>query len=136
MLLTYIYDLINQDYYNVTRDIFSDSYPSWDPTGSKVLFVSDRANYTNQEFNGKMYNHDFSQTDIYVVDILNHKIKRLTETDHNESHPIWSKTENSIFYTSDFNGVWNLYIQDLEVESSQGKSLTNVLTGLPATNNF
>ena len=126
----FIYDLTNQDYYNVTSDIFSDSYPSWDPSGSKVLFVSDRANYTNQEFNGKMYDHDFSQTDIYVVDILNHEIKRLTETDHNESHPIWSKTENSIFYTSDFNGVWNLYKKDLEVESSQGHALTNVLTGL------
>ena len=77
-----------------------------------------------------MYDHDFSQTDIYVVDILNHEIKRLTETDHNESHPIWSKTENSIFYTSDFNGVWNLYKQDLEVERFPRSCINKCSTGL------
>ena len=59
------------------------------------------------------------------------KIDRVTSTYHNESHPVWSKTSDNIFYTSDHNGVWNLYRHPISgSEDSEPIPVTNVLTGL------
>ena len=86
-----------------------------------------------------MYEHDYSQTDIYAVEIESGDISRITDTDYNESHPVWANTKNSLFYTADHNGVWNLFIHPLEnsfdpgagvKQESQPYAITNVLTGL------
>ena len=78
-----------------------------------------------------MYEHDYSQTDIYFVNVETKKIDRVTNTNHNESHPVWSKTSDNIFYTSDYNGVWNLFKHPMvEGEDSEPIPVTNVLTGL------
>ena len=86
-----------------------------------------------------MYDHNFKQTDIYSINVSSKKITRYTNTDYNESHPIWSNTKNAIFYTSDYNGVWNLFKQDFIGDSLINEKIkfdnisypiTNVLTGL------
>ena len=64
-----------------------------------------------------MYEHDYSQTDIYSVNVETKKIDRVTNTNHNESHPVWSKTSDNIFYTSDHNGV-GTYIGTLFQEAN------------------
>ena len=52
-----------------------------------------------------MCNHDYGQTDIYTVNAISGKINRITDTDYNESHPVWANTEQALLYTADFNGV-------------------------------
>ena len=135
----YIYNIDNKESVRITDDVFSDSYPSWNPSGTEIIFVSDRGEFISNDFKGKMYDHNFKQTDIYSINILNRKITRYTDTDYNESHPIWSNTEKSIFYTSDYNGVWNLFKMNFEEDGSineelnrnnQYYAITNVLTGL------
>ena len=136
----YIYDVNKRTTRKITDDIFTDSYPSWNPLGTQIVFVSDRGEHVNGEFNGKMVDHNYSQTDIYTVNVNTMQIERITATDHNESHPIWANTKNSLFYTADYNGVWNLFIHPLQDEfdpesgESQEKiepyAITNVLTGL------
>ena len=135
----FVLNLDTKSYERITDDIFSDSYPSWNPKGTEIIFTSDRGDYVSGDFNGLMKNHNYKQTDIYSVNILNKQITRYTNTNYNESHPIWSNTEQSIFYTSDYNGVWNLFRQDLNInelanktinQKEQDYAITNVLTGL------
>ena len=77
--------------------------------GEEIAFVSDRGSYVDGEFFGRIEEHNYSQTDIYIVNINNAKIKRVTNTPYNESYPIWANSERTLFYTSDYNGVYNLY---------------------------
>ena len=134
----YIFDLEMESTRKITDDVFSDSYPCWNSDGTKIVFVSDRGDFTSGEFDGYMYNHDYSQTDIYIVNVDNRDIYRVTDTEHNESYPIWANTEDIIFYTSDFNGVWNLFADPIHMSSDPAKktvdlepyAITNVLTGL------
>ena len=127
----YIFNLETESIRKITDDIFSDSYPSWNPEGTKIVFVSDRGNFISGEYDGKMYDHDFGQTDIYIVDVSTRKIDRVTNTDYNESHPVWANTEEMIFYTSDYNGVWNLFANPINnINNSAPYPITNVLTGL------
>jgi len=136
----YIYDVNEKATRKITDDIFSDAYPAWDPTGTKVIFVSDRGEHVSGEYDGLMVDHDYRQTDIYAVDVVSKKIERITATDYNESHPVWANTKDAIFYTADYNGVWNLFIHPLtgnynpEIGEMNGNAepyaVTNVLTGL------
>ena len=136
----YIYDMDEKATRKITDDIFSDAYPTWDPTGTKVIFVSDRGDHVSGEYGGLMVDHNYRQTDIYTVDVASKKIERITATDYNESHPVWANTKDAIFYTADYNGVWNLFIHPLKdnYNSETGEMngngeaypVTNVLTGL------
>ena len=134
----YIYDLDKEEYRQVTNDIFSDSYPNWNNKGNEIVFVSDRGDYVDGKYSGRMEKHDYRQTDIYIVNTQDNRIRRVTNTPDNENHPIWANTEETLFYTSDYNGVYNLYKHSLEEYSlSDDKkskfdsyAITNVLTGL------
>ena len=134
----YIYDIEKEVARKITDDIFSDSYPTWNSEGNQIAFVSDRGDYVQGEFQGSMYEHDYSQTDIYTINILDGIINRVTNTEYNESHPVWANTQEKLFYTADYNGVWNLFMHPLvnynseteEEETIQQYPITNVLTGL------
>ena len=136
----YIYDLNDRSKKRITNDIFTDSYPSWNPEGTEIVFVSDRGEYIGGEYDGTMFEHNYRQTDIFTVNVKSGKIDRITETDYNESHPIWANTKNTLFYTADKNGVWNLFIHPFQteydpesgehVDAGGPYAVTNVLTGL------
>ena len=85
------------------------------------------------QFDGKIYNHDYSQTDIYTVNVESRDIKRITNTEFNESHPVWSNTKKVILYTADYNGVWNLFIHPLEIYDPQTGN-KNIFKQYPITN--
>jgi Tol biopolymer transport system component len=136
----YIYDLNDRSKNRITNDIFTDSYPSWNSEGTEIVFVSDRGEYIDGEYDGTMFEHNYRQTDIFTVNVKSGKIDRITETDYNESHPIWANTKNTLFYTADKNGVWNLFIHPFQteydpesgehVDAGGPYAVTNVLTGL------
>ena len=130
----YIFNLDTEQKRKITDDVFSDSYPSWNSEGTEIAFVSDRGSFISGEFDGEMYNHDYGQTDIYIVNANDGHIKRITETKYNESHPVWANTKEALLYTADYNGVWNLFLHPLEAVGSLNKNIqypiTNVLTGL------
>ena len=134
----YILNIDTEVKRKVTDDIFSDSYPSWNKDGTQIAFVSDRGDFISGQFDGKIYNHDYSQTDIYTVNVESREIKRITNTEYNESHPVWSNTREALLYTADYNGVWNLFFHPLETYNSLTSNenslkqypITNVLTGL------
>ena len=134
----YLFDLKNQSIKKITDDIFSDAYPSWNSDGTEIAFVSDRGEHVSGQFQGSMYRHDYSQTDIYKVNVQSRIIERITDTEYNETHPVFANTANSLFYTADHNGVWNLFSHPLgnkdsssiNISKNKPHSVTNVLTGL------
>lgn len=126
----YLYHLKTKVLKNLTKDTFSDFEPSWSSNGDKIAFVSNRGAFDREPDGFTMQNHDFKHTDIYVIDVNSDNIERITATPYDENSPVWSHTTNSIAYTADRNGVWNLYIQDLNDLSEAPKAVSNVLTGI------
>lgn len=130
----YLYDLDSKSLTNLTNDMFADLEPSWNDDGTELAFVSsrgyqyqkDRTGMINSQFN--MAEHDYSQRDIYTINIASRSISRITNTEHLENDPIWSNTSKNLFYTSDKNGVWNLVSHNLK--TGKAKTVTNVLTGI------
>ena len=126
----YLFDLETKKERKITDDIFTDSYPSWNSEGTKIVFVSDRGEHISGEYEGFMYDHDYKQTDIYTVNISDGNIQRITETTYNESHPVWANQTDTLFYTADFNGVWNLFLHPINSSLGKAYPVTNVLTGI------
>lgn len=124
----YVFSLKTKSTENLTNDIFSDSEPSWSPDGRYIAFVSDRGAHTEGPDDFSMFDHDYGRTDIYILDSQTGDIVPVTETPYNENYPVWSHTTNALAYTSDRNGVWNLYIHDLD--GDEAKAISNVLTGI------
>lgn len=126
----YLYDLDSKENTNITADVFSDTEPSWSPDGKMIVFVSDRGDLINQdETTAKdMLNHNYDQQDIYTIDVVSGTVSRITNTDYNENYPIFANTDNSLFYTGDYHGTWNLFRHDLNTNDAQ--VVTNLLTGL------
>lgn len=128
----YILDIATHAITNLTNDVFSDSEPVWNNDGTMISFVSDRGRHLNTEQafldTFKIYNHDYSQTDIYTIDIAEKNIMRITETEYSENYPVWAHNDNTLLYTADKNGVWNIHVLDLD--NNETRTITNVLTGI------
>ena len=65
----YIYNFKSENFKKITNDIFSDSYPSWNGNSEEIAFVSDRGKHVDGKYDGRIEDHNYSQTDIYVVNI-------------------------------------------------------------------
>ncbi|MEE8478837.1 MAG: biopolymer transporter Tol, partial [Candidatus Neomarinimicrobiota bacterium] len=129
----YILDIVTEKITNLTDDIFSDSEPVWNSDGTKITFISDRSNYFNNTDQAlldtfKMSKYDYSQTDIYTIDLETKYITRLTDTEYSENYPIWAHNENKLLYTADENGVWNIHL--LDFDTNESRTITNILTGI------
>lgn len=125
----YIYNLKSKSLRKATDDAFSDSQPVWSPNGEYIAFVSDRGGQLNVDSTSAltMLDHDFSEKDIYTLNLESGVINRITNTPQNEKYPLWTNTRNGLFYVSDFNGIWNIVYQNLDQNTTS--NLTNLLTG-------
>ena len=120
----YVIDLDTKDITNITNDKFSEYSPSWSNDGSKLYFASDRGVSNDSS---DMYKIDFSQTDIFEFDFEENEIRQITNTDYNENYPVASN-DGSIYYTSDYNGITNVFKHLLE--DGESFPITNVVTGV------
>ncbi|MFQ6675286.1 MAG: peptidase MA family metallohydrolase [Fidelibacterota bacterium] len=124
----YVYDLKKKTLENLTRDVFSDSEPAWSPDGRYIAFVSDRGGKVSGSDPLILARDGIPQSDIYVLDTREGTVEQITSTPYRENYPVWLHTRNALFYTSDRNGVWNLYLHDLD--SGESEAVSDVLTGL------
>ncbi|KAA3617169.1 MAG: biopolymer transporter Tol [Calditrichaeota bacterium] len=126
----YVFNLKSQKLEMITNDIFSDTYPRWSNDGNKIAFVSERGEYLTPEQvpeDFKMSNHNYENTDIYIVDRYSKEIERITDTEFLETDPVFSPNDSSLLYVSDVNGISNIYVHNLE--SGEFYPVSNLLSG-------
>jgi Tol biopolymer transport system component len=128
----YIYNITTKEVQNLTNDIFSDSDPVISPDGRTIYFASDRGDMTSPSTvpkNFKIWKYDFTQTELYSIDISTRVIRRITTLPHgNKTSPVVSPDGKKILYIADVNGINNIYTQDLD--SGACYPITNSISGL------
>lgn len=94
----YVYDLINNELIQITNDYYDDKDPIFGLNDEQIIFSSDR---TGGEYQ-KKYN-------LFSADVNTFKIQYITNLNANCHAPALSPNKNSLLFTSDLNGVYNLY---------------------------
>jgi Tol biopolymer transport system component len=128
----YVYDLDTKVLTNLTDDIFSDADPAWSADGKSIFFSSDRTTYLDRNAiprRFKMQHYNFSQVDLYKMDVATRKITRLTDLPgSDETKPIATPDGRHLLFISDMNGINNIYLED--IDSMKIVPLTNSLSGV------
>jgi len=124
----YLYSLKDDKLVPLTNDIFSDQDPIWSPQGDEIAFVSDRRDYAIQDdMTFRMQDYDYSQTDLYIINVSSKAITKYTSDAAHESSPAFSPDGNRIAYISDKSGITNIYMIDRS--SNVSYPITNLVTG-------
>ena len=124
----FVYNMVTKQLTNLTDDVFSDGRPGWSPDGTTVYFSSDRGS-ASSDTTRNMRHHDFSQDDLYAVDVSTRRIERLTDWPHsNESSPVASPDGKKLLFVSDRNGINNVY--EMNLDTKKFRPITNTLTGV------
>ena len=135
----FTYNFETKELKNLTNDIFTDSSPCWSYDGKLIYFVSDRYNINTkdqEEVGFKIYKHDYSQTEIYALDVETGDIKRITDMPNsNETSPVISPDGKELLFISDLNGINNIYRKKL-IFSSGDEFISDVkdIKAEPVTN--
>jgi len=125
----YLWNLQTDSLIQINDDEAPDFEPAWSPDGTKIIYASQHFPSRTDSLAGIHKNEpQLLQTDLFCIDMITKEIVRLTDTPWNENFPAWAHTRNAIVYTSDYNGIYNLYVMDLDTRASG--AITNVLTGV------
>lgn len=136
----YIYNFDEKKVHKVTNDIFTDAGPTWGPKSNTIYFSSDRgeildSSMIDNDFN--IYYHDYKQLDLYQINLSTNQITRLTDWEFSdEKSAVVSPEGDQIIFTSDKNGIINLYKKS--VVFTEGTSVIDVknLEAKPITNSL
>jgi len=124
----YLYQLKSKKLERLTNDRFAEFEPAWSPDGQRLAFASQRGRAADSSRTGELTASELQQTDLFYIDIATRAITRLTDSPWSENYPVWANTRPALIYTSDYEGISNLFVMDLE--RREGVAVTNVLTGV------
>lgn len=99
----------------LTNDFYEDRFPVTGASESVVIFSSDR--------------FDLKTMNLYTFNISTGEIKQLTWAENNIKYPLPDTASNRLFFTSDNDGVFNLYSVPVN-DFTKVKKHTNLLTGM------
>lgn len=77
---------------------FSNQYPSWHPSGERIVFVSDRRD---------------SGYDLWELDLATSLSWRVSHTDGDELEPAWSANGRDLVYVHHRAGTWSIMLRRL-----------------------
>lgn len=126
----FVYNFGAKELQQITDDLFSDDDPTWSADSRSLYFTSDRQDslrVRNYDSLPAMWSQNFKQTDIYRIRLGELDAVRMTSTPNNERIPTLTPDGRQLIYSSDANGIPNLYRYDLE--SGAVDAITNCLTG-------
>jgi len=133
----YIYNVETKELVDLTNDPFTDEQPSWSNDEGKILFISDRKDFQANPPSGDfmMSYHDYTQSDVYCIDLKTKEVTRMTETvTGDETFPVFGPNDDEILYISDENGINNIYKKKITgAENPAGVKpvpITNSLSGI------
>ena len=126
----YLFNFDTEELKNLTNDWFTDDQVSWHPNGEDIIFISDRNNILETNIKNKPNNHEFSQTDIYILNIYSGIIEQISNTPYNETYPCISHNGDYLAFISDKSGINNIYISDTSSDTLKYNAITNTLTGI------
>ncbi len=136
----YIFNLETEELKNLTDDIFSDDDPAWSYDGKFIFFASDRGEYISKDMYDdklRIYNHDYSQTDIYAIEVETQRITRLTDMSHSdESSPVAGPDGTEILFISDVNGINNIYKLKINLDEVDMDRPVIMYDPVPVTNSL
>ena len=128
----YVYDIDTKELTNLTDDVFSDADPAWSADGKSIYFSSDRTDNLEPHAvpaNFKMQGYNFSQSDLYRIDVATRRIARVTDLPNSdETSPVTTVDGKHLLFISDVNGINNIYAEDLD--SGTIHPVTNSLSGV------
>ncbi|MCK5146088.1 PD40 domain-containing protein [bacterium] len=125
----YLFMLATAEVRRLTDDVFSDMDPTWSSDGREIAFISDRRSFLgDKEFTDKIADINYSQTDLFSIDIETGTMTRHTDDAFLQTSPAWSPDGRSIAYVSDESGIANIYMFNRDIE--QHYPITNLLSGV------
>ena len=119
----YYYNFKKKKLVNLTKDKYSDSNPQWNEKGDKIIYVSERDRADDKI----VLRHPY-QNDLFEYDLRKKKKYQLTNTDYDEDYPFYDPNGRGIIYSSDKNGIFNIYVK--KVDSVASYPITNITGGI------
>jgi len=136
----YLWNLNSKELTNLTDDVFTDNDPAWSPDSKVLYFSSDRTDFVNNTSlpdSFKIYHYNYSQSDIYSINIENKKITRITDMPtSDEGSPVVGPDGKEILFISDLNGITNIYKKRVVLLPSDSVKSITALESVPITNSL
>jgi hypothetical protein len=115
----YILDTDSGSLQRITNDYYDDRDPAWSPNGDVIAFSSDRTPGGKNGANGAY--------DLFLYTVATGSIDYLTYSNGSAGSPAWSKDGSKIAFTSDADGVQNIWAMDINRRFAGGmRSITKL----------
>ncbi len=112
----------------LTDDPFGTHDPIWNPTGTHILFHSNRSARSPTSI-GTPREIARSSTNLFMIDVQSGYISQLTnDSGFDNRNPSFGADGNTVMFESDRNGLFNLY--ELNLSTNAVRPLTNLLLGV------
>ena len=121
----YVVDVGDESLRRMTRDPYDEKHLDWSPDGKWIAISSDRPS-ADLSYDGSK-DFEFGVYDVFVLKADGSEIRRVVESDVNDSHPTWGPDSQTLAFVSDRTGVGNIYIA--RVDGTQMYPISNLLSG-------
>ena len=118
----YRVDVQTEKVTRLTNDLFDYMDPKWSRDGEWIAFASDRGDGRPVDWSQITESYD-----IFIMKKSGTPLRRITTNPYDDRDPTWSPNSRYIAFSSDRNGIYNLYVADLD--SSGVFPITNVMSG-------
>ena len=121
----YVVNVEDESLRRMTLDPYDEKHLDWSPDGEWIAISSDRPSAVLTYDGSKDF--IFGTYDVFVIRRDGSEIRRVVESEANDSHPTWGPDSQKLAFVSDRTGVGNIYIA--HVDGSQVYPISNLLSG-------